>query len=104
MAPAGPDMRRLQGDRAARAGMTVPMILDRGDAARVAAIDLQCVPYVGMRFEYGGTVWEVTRAQDHVRGWVAEPLPGREAALISKPGARSRHYGDGRARGACSRA
>lgn len=104
MAPAGPDMRRLQGDRAARVGMAFPMILDRGDAARVAAIDLQCVPYVGMRFEYGGTPWEVTHAEDHVRGWVAEPLPRREATLFSKPNARSSRRGDGRARGACSRA
>ncbi len=104
MAPAGPEMRRLQGDRTVRVGMAFPMILDRGDAARVAAIDLQYPPYVGMRFEHGGTVWEVTRAQDHVRGWVAEPLPRLGTALLSRERVTSDRHGDGRAPGACSRA
>ena len=104
MAPAGPDMRWLQGDRATGAAMTVPIILDRGDAAMVAVIHLSRTPYLGMRFEYGGMPWEVTHAEDHVRGWVAEPLPRREAALFSKPSARSSRHGDGRSRGACSRA
>ena len=55
--------------------MAVPMILDRGDAAQVAVIDCSRMPFVGMRFLYGGTVWEVTRAQNHARGWVAQPAP-----------------------------
>lgn len=84
--------------------MTVPIILDRGDVAMVGVVHLKRTPYLGMRFEYGGTVWEVTHAEDHVRGWVAEPLPRREAALFSKPSARSSRHGDSRSRGACSRA
>ena len=51
----------------------VPMILDSGDAAHVAAIAICCAPRVGMRFELDGTTWEVTRAKDHSRGWVARP-------------------------------
>jgi hypothetical protein len=51
------------------------MILDSGDAARVAAIGFKWAPQVGMRFEFDGTTWEVTRAKDHVRGWVARPVP-----------------------------
>jgi hypothetical protein len=51
------------------------MILDGGDAARVAAIEFHCAPCLGMRFQFDGTAWEVTRAKDHVRGWVARPVP-----------------------------
>jgi len=51
------------------------MILDGGDAARVAAVDLRRAPCLGMRFELDGTTWEVTRVKDHVRGWVATPVP-----------------------------
>ncbi len=104
MAPAGPEMRNMQSDSAAEAGTAVPIILDRGDAAMVAVIHLRRTPYLGMRFEHGGTAWEVTHAGNHARGWVAEPLPRREAALFSKPSARSGGPGDGRPRGACSRA
>lgn len=104
MAPAGPEMRWLQGDRATSAGMTVAMILDRGDAARVAAVCLSCIPYLGMRFEYVGTAWEITHAEDHLRGWVAEPLPRLGVALRSRPGVTSGCSGNGRARAACSHA
>lgn len=75
MASATRDTRRLDARRATRAHTSVPMILDSGAAARVAAIDLQCEPYVGMRFVHDGTVWEITRANDHARGWVAQPVP-----------------------------
>jgi hypothetical protein len=47
------------------------MILDRGEGATVAAVELPCLPYVGMRFEHGGMLWEITRAKDLLRGWVA---------------------------------
>ena len=102
MAPAGPEMRRLQGGRGARPGATVPMILDRGDVASVAAVCLGRTPHLGMRFEYGGTAWEVTHAEDHLRGWVAEPVARPKVAPFSpaRP-AHSRHL-DGHARGACS--
>ena len=75
MASAVQEVWRLRSCRAASTGLTVPMILDSGDAARVAAIDFQCAPHVGMRFELDATTWEVTRAKDHVRGWVAQPVP-----------------------------
>ncbi len=104
MAPAGPDVRQFQGYRIAGADVTVPMILDRGDAAGVASIDLQYAPYVGMRFDYGGTLWEVTRAQDHVRGWVAEPLARLEAVKASRRETASGRDNHRAARGACSRA
>jgi hypothetical protein len=65
-------MRFIHGERDEAA---VPMILDRGDAASVAVICCPCVPFVGMRFVHSGTVWEVTHAKDHARGWVAQPVP-----------------------------
>jgi hypothetical protein len=67
--------------------MTIPVILDSGDAARVAAIDPHGVPFVGMRFHHDGTVWEVTRAKDYLRGWVAVPVsvPGGSAAPGRRP-------------------
>jgi hypothetical protein len=102
MAPAGPDVRQFHGYHTAAA--IVPMILDGGDAARVASINLQYAPYVGIRFEYGGTLWEVTRAQDHVRGWVAEPLSRLGATLFSKGRVASSRRGGGPAPGVCSRA
>ena len=87
MAPRVQEVRPLRTGRAASAGMTVPVILDSGDAARVAAIDRQGVPFVGMRFEHGGTVWKVTRAKDYLRGWVAMPVsvPGGSAAPARRP-------------------
>lgn len=102
MAPAGPDVRQFHGYRVAGADVTVPMILDGGDAARVAVICCCRAPYVGMRFVYGGTGWEVTHAGDHVRGWVAEPLPHPEAAPVSRASVRGARQGDSRARSACS--
>ena len=72
MAPAGPEMRLIHRERAEA---DVPMILDRGDAASVAVICCPCAPFVGMRFVHSGTTWEVARAQDHARGWVAVPVP-----------------------------
>jgi len=75
MASAVQEVWRFQESCSACMGMTVPMILDSGDTARVATIAFQCVPRMGMRFELDGTTWEVTRVKDHVRGWVAQPVP-----------------------------
>ena len=55
-------------------GGSAPVILDAGESVRVAAIDVGRPLRVGTRFEYGGTMWEITRAQDHSRGWVARPV------------------------------
>ena len=57
----------------AAGGGPVPIILDRGDSARVAAVAPQGALFVGMRFEHDGTVWEITHAKDVLRGWVAHP-------------------------------
>jgi hypothetical protein len=65
-------MRQLFDDRAGGAD-PIPVILDSGTAARVAAINPPRAPFVGMRFFHGGTVWQIVRAKDHVRGWVARP-------------------------------
>ena len=104
MAPAGPDVRQSRSYRVAGADVTVPMILDRGDAARVAVIGCCRAPYVGMRFVYGGTAWEVTHAEDHVRGWVAEPLARLEAVKVLRREMASGRHGHRGARGACSHA
>ncbi len=60
--------------RADDAGTSVPVILDRGMSVEVAAIPLEGEPRVGTRFEHGGTVWEIVRAKDYTRGWVARPV------------------------------
>ena len=75
MASAVREVWMLSGKPAERAGRSVPIILDGGDRARVATVELYCAPFVGLRFELDGTTWEVTRAKDHVRGWVARPVP-----------------------------
>ncbi len=69
-------MRQLFTDRVAGAD-PMPVILDSGATARVAAINPPRAPFVGMRFVHGGTVWEIIRAKDHVRGWVARPARPR---------------------------
>jgi hypothetical protein len=51
----------------------VPIILDSGDQAQVAAFHPPGDLFVGLRFEYHGTVWEITHAKDCLRGWVAHP-------------------------------
>lgn len=60
--------------------VAVPVILDEGRRARVAAVALPCDPSVGVRFEFGGAIWEIARAKDHARGWVAHPAAERRAA------------------------
>ncbi len=59
---------------------SVPVILDEGDRASVAVVTLPHHPALGMRFEFGGILWEIARAKDHTRGWVACPLAERRAA------------------------
>lgn len=66
--------------RTGRERTTVPVILDEGHRARVAAVALSCEPSLGARFEFGGIVWEIAHAKDHTRGWVAHPVPDRRAA------------------------
>lgn len=80
MASAAQYVRRERAGRVVSAGEAVPVILDGGGGATVALIDLESCPYLGMRFEHGGTVWEVTHAKDHLRGWVARPAAGAGCA------------------------
>ncbi len=58
-------------------GKGVPVILDGGTSVRVAAIEFDAEPCVGLRFDHDGAMWEITRAQDHARGWVARPVRAR---------------------------
>ncbi len=60
-----------------RKGKSVPIILDGGASVLVAAIEFGVKPRVGLRFDHDGGVWEITRAQDHARGWVARPVRAR---------------------------
>jgi hypothetical protein len=52
----------------------VPVILDHGDHARVAAVAFGRSPQVGDRFDIDGVIWEVTRVRDLQRGYVARPV------------------------------
>jgi len=76
MASAARDPNELRARRAGDIGAGVAMILDGGTSVRVAVIDCGCDPHVGMRFEHGGRIWEITRPKDHTRGWVARPVRG----------------------------
>ncbi len=76
MASTAQDVRRERAGRVVSTGEVVPVILDGGGGATVALIDLETRPDLGMRFEHGGTLWEVTHAKDHLRGWVARPAAG----------------------------
>ena len=56
---------------------SVPVILDHGDQARVATVAFGGSPQVGDRFHLDGATWEITRAKDFQRGYVARPVkPG----------------------------
>ena len=55
----------------------LPVILDRGDHARVAMVPFHRPLAVGDRFLHQGQVWEVVRAKDHARGAVAVPARPR---------------------------
>ena len=59
---------------AASAGMSVSMILDGGDVARVATIAFQCVTCVVLCFEFDGTAWQLTRFTNRAREWFAQPM------------------------------
>ena len=76
MASAAGDPNGLRTQRAGGAGTGVAVILDSGTMVEVAVIDCGGQPRVGMRFEHGGRIWEMTREQDHTRGWVARLVRG----------------------------
>ena len=58
-------------------GIAVPVILDHGDRARVVTVTFPRSPHPGDRFALEGTTWEIARAKDFQRGFVARPVrPG----------------------------
>ncbi len=56
-------------------GGPAPVIIDGGDAVRIALVRLTAEAGVGARFTLDGVAFEIVRATDHARGWVARPLP-----------------------------
>jgi hypothetical protein len=51
----------------------VPIIADAGDRARVILVSFEREPALGQHFQAHGRTWEIVRAKDHLRGWVARP-------------------------------
>ena len=76
MASAAREPNELCAQRAGDIGAGGAVILDSGTTVEVAVIDCGRPLRVGMRFEHGGRLWEITRAKDHERGWVARPARG----------------------------
>jgi hypothetical protein len=74
------EFERRRAGGGSSAGTIVPIILDGGEGARVIAIELAYRPFVGMRFEYGGMLWQITHAKDALRGWVARAAEGEDRA------------------------
>lgn len=77
MASAARDSNEMGARRPDGTGAGVPVILDGGTSVQVAAIDCGRELRVGMRFEHGGRIWEITDAKDLMRGWVARPRRAR---------------------------
>ncbi len=67
----------LQKSTASHGGKPYPVICDAGEHAFVVVLTLPGPPHPGLRFSVHGQLWEVVRAGDHVRGPVAQPVPGR---------------------------
>lgn len=53
----------------------VPVIADGYDGARVVLVRFTHLPRLGDRFSLGGGAWEIVHEGDHVRGFVARPVP-----------------------------
>jgi len=62
---------RLQRSETSLEPLSVPVILDRGNQARVVTVAFARSPRVGDQFRHEGTTWEITRAKDFQRGYVA---------------------------------
>ncbi len=52
----------------------IPVIIDGGEAVRIALVRFPAGPEVGTRFAFDGGAFEIVRAKDHARGFVAHPL------------------------------
>ncbi len=55
----------------------IPVIIDGGEAVRIALVRFPADPEVGTRFTFEGGAFEIVRAKDHARGFVARPLAQR---------------------------
>jgi len=74
------EVERRRAGGGSSADTFVPIILDYGEGATVATIELPYPPFVGMRFKYGGMLWKITHAKDVLRGWVARAAEGEDRA------------------------
>ena len=68
------EVNRLRSSRSGLWQLSVPVILDRGDQARVATVAFGRSPQVGDQFHLEGATWEITRVKDFQRGYVARPV------------------------------
>jgi hypothetical protein len=68
------EVGRLRPSRSSLREPSVPVILDRGDEARVATVAFGRPPQVGDRFHLEGAIWEIIRVKDSQRGYVARPV------------------------------
>jgi hypothetical protein len=68
------EVGRLRPSRSGLRELSVPVILDRGDEARVATVAFGRSPQVGDQFHLEGAIWEITRVKDFQRGYVARPV------------------------------
>ncbi len=68
------EVNRLRPSRSGLWQLSVPVILDRGDQARVATVAFGRSPQVGDQFYLEGATWEITRVKDFQRGYVARPV------------------------------
>ncbi len=58
----------------AQDGVLTPVIVDGGDTVWVALVRFPSAPKVGNRFLSGGRTYEIVRAKDYARGFVARPV------------------------------
>lgn len=68
------EVGRLRPSGSSLRELSVPVILDHGDEARVATVAFGRSPKVGDQFHLEGAIWEITRVKDFQRGYVARPV------------------------------
>ncbi len=73
MATAARELIELNAIPVQQGGLTA-VILDGGDTVRVALIRFPAPPEVGDLLTFEGRAYEIVRAKDHARGFVARPV------------------------------
>lgn len=73
--------RHLDNTTATVPGAPTPVIADDGVRAWVAVLRIPHPPKVGDRFRFRGRTWEIVRAPDRLRGYVAHPVGPRHCAF-----------------------